>query len=165
MKKANVNLKVFAVQFFAYFLLLNGLQTIFQLKNIKLAEILHSNNTFEDKISVIEQQDLGKSSGMLISDFVFFTTTFPYFLLLVGFIVFWFFNLRRRIDLLYFASSFLIILFFGGIFKKFLNSFLLNPTILLHNYTLGTIISGLFLIILSVLLFYFSNSNKLKKDA
>ena len=161
MNNDKFNLKIFSLQFFSYFLLLNGLKILFELKNIKIAEILKKENSFEERISEIQLLPPDQSAGLAIFDFVFFTTTIPYFIILFGFIILWMFYSKRKYIFINFISSFLILIFFSGKLWSMIKYIFLKPFQLFQNIYLQTILSGIVLISLSVILFLYSNSKKI----
>lgn len=161
MNNDKFNLKIFSLQFFSYFFLLNGLKILFELKNIKIAEILKKENSFEERISEIQLLPPDQSAGLAISDFVFFTTTIPYFIILFGFIILWMFYSKRKYIFINFISSFLILIFFSGKLWSMIKYIFLKPFQLFQNIYLQTILSGIVLISLSVILFLYSNSKKI----
>lgn len=161
MNKERFNLKIFSLQLFGYFFLLNGMKILFELKDIRVAEIISNGNSFEKITSEIQSLITDQPAGMVISDLVFYTTRLPYFALLFGFIIFWIFYSKRKSTLINFISSFLILIFFGGRLWFFTKYIFLKPFQLLEDYHLQIVLNGIFLILLSMLLFINSDSKKI----
>ena len=159
-------LKIFLLQFLAYFLLLHGLKIIFAFSNLKIIELYRRNITIREMIDIIKVDNPNKPTGLVISDFVLWQTTFPLIGIVLAFIIIFVYNylLKKRNLILTFLSfifSFIIITFFDRFLWDISKIIFQKPFRLIENLPLEIILNGSVLILISILLFLYSNSRKI----
>ena len=159
-------LKIFLLQFSAYFLLMHGLKIIFEVSNLKLVELFRRQITTDEIISIIKIDYPNIPSGLVISDFVLWQKTFPFVGIVLAFIIIFVLNYLKNkgnliLTFLSFIFSFIIINFFDRFLWDISKIIFLKPFGLIKNLQLEIILNGSILILISTLLLINSNSRKI----
>ena len=165
MSKWEFNSKVFLQQLIAYFFLLNGLKLLLSLRNIDLLKVLNNGSSLQVTIAEVQVLYPNRVPGMIISDFIFFNTIVSYCITIIIFLLLLSFSKSKRETFLIFIPSMVLIIFFGQEFWNIVKFLFIEPFTFLDNIYLEVIFSGVVLIILSTLLFSYSNSKKLLNNA
>ena len=159
-------LKIFLLQCSAYFLLLQGLKIVFAFNNLKIIELYRRKISIGEMIDIIALENVNKPTGLVISDFILWQTTFPFLGIVVAFIIIFIFNYLKKkgnlfLTVISFIFSLIIITFFDRFLWSISKIILQTRFRLIDNLPLEIILSGSVLILISILLFIYSNSRKI----